>query len=210
MVGRSRDIKPEQGRGAPRAPVVAALDLGQAKVACFIMKPDGVRHADRTIRVAGASHVQSKGVKGGAIVNMDEAAQAILSSPVKGIVTGIQAAPGQRVAAGVGLITLQSPELARLKADWLSSRAKRERADAELARMGTCMAKTQLSLSHDPDLKGRPRGWTLPIRDFLVYRGAGFVVPVAGDIPLMPGTGSDPGFRRIDVDTETGRVKGLF
>lgn len=64
----------------------------------------------------------------------DEAAQAILSSPVKGIVTGIQAAPGQRVAAGVGLITLQSPELARLKADWLSSRAKRERADAELAR----------------------------------------------------------------------------
>jgi formyltetrahydrofolate synthetase len=76
--------------------------------------------------------------------------------------------------------------------------------------LGTCMAKTQLSLSHDPDRKGRPRGWTLPIHDILVYKGAGFVVPVAGSIKLMPGTGSDPAFRRIDVDTDTGKVKGLF
>jgi len=64
----------------------------------------------------------------------DEAAQAILSSPVKGIVSGIQAAPGQRVAPGAGLITIQSPELARLKADWLSSKARRDRTEAELAR----------------------------------------------------------------------------
>ena len=70
------------------------------------------------------------------------------------------------------------------------------------------MVKTHLSLSHDPDLKGRPRGWTLPIRDILVYKGAGFVVPVAGDIKLMPGTGSDPAFRRIDVDVKTGKVHG--
>ncbi len=76
--------------------------------------------------------------------------------------------------------------------------------------LGTCMAKTQQSLSHDPDLKGRPRGWTLPINDVLVYKGAGFVVPVAGEIKLMPGTGSDPTFRRIDVDVNTGKVKGLF
>jgi formyltetrahydrofolate synthetase len=76
--------------------------------------------------------------------------------------------------------------------------------------LGTCMAKTQQSLSHDPDLKGRPRGWTLPINDILVYKGAGFVVPVAGSIKLMPGTGSDPAFRRIDVDVDTGRVRGLF
>jgi formyltetrahydrofolate synthetase len=76
--------------------------------------------------------------------------------------------------------------------------------------LGTCMAKTQLSLSHDPNLKGRPRGWTLPINDVLVYKGAGFVVPVAGETKLMPGTGSDPAFRRIDVDVNTGKVKGLF
>jgi len=83
-------------------------------------------------------------------------------------------------------------------------------ADAELAKLGTCMVKTHLSLSHDPGIKGRPRGWTLPIRDILQYRGAGFIVPVAGDIKLMPGTASEPAFRNIDVDVATGRVKGLF
>ena len=83
-------------------------------------------------------------------------------------------------------------------------------ADAELSKLGTCMVKTQLSLSHDPTIKGRPRGWTLPIRDILSYRGAGFIVPVAGDIKLMPGTASEPAFRNIDVDVSTGRVKGLF
>ncbi|TVQ36304.1 MAG: formate--tetrahydrofolate ligase [Spirochaetaceae bacterium] len=82
--------------------------------------------------------------------------------------------------------------------------------DPELAQLGTCMVKTHLSLTHDPALKGRPKGWTLPIRDILIYRGAGFMVPVAGDIKLMPGTGSDPAFRKIDVDTATGRVRGLF
>lgn len=64
----------------------------------------------------------------------DESAQAILSSPVKGIVSAILVPPGQQVAAGAGLFTLQSPELARLKADWLSARAKRDRAESELAR----------------------------------------------------------------------------
>ena len=83
-------------------------------------------------------------------------------------------------------------------------------ADPELSQLGTCMVKTHLSLSHDPDLKGRPRGWELPIRDVLIYKGAGFVVPVAGAIKLMPGTASSPAFRGIDVDVETGKVKGLF
>ncbi len=89
-------------------------------------------------------------------------------------------------------------------------KAKRFEADPETAVMGTCMVKTHLSLSHDPELKGRPKGWTLPIRDLLIYRGAGFVVPVAGDIKLMPGTASEPAFNNIDIDVETGRVKGLF
>lgn len=82
--------------------------------------------------------------------------------------------------------------------------------DPDVKNFGTCMVKTHLSLSHDPDLKGRPTGWTLPIKDFLVYKGAGFVVPLAGDIKLMPGTGSDPGFRNIDVDVVTGDVTGMF
>jgi formate--tetrahydrofolate ligase len=90
------------------------------------------------------------------------------------------------------------------------AKAKALEAESLGTHLGTCMAKTQQSLSHDPELKGRPRGWTLPINDILVYKGAGFVVPVAGEIKLMPGTGSDPAFRRIDVDVNTGKVKGLF
>jgi len=90
------------------------------------------------------------------------------------------------------------------------AKAKQIEADPTTAEMGACMVKTHLSLSHDPDLKNRPKGWQLPIRDIMIYRGAGFVVPVAGGIQLMPGTASDPAFRRIDVDVETGKVRGLF
>ena len=89
-------------------------------------------------------------------------------------------------------------------------KAKALEADPVSKTLGTCMVKTHLSLSHDPELKGRPRGWQLPIRDILVYKGAGFIVPVAGTIKLMPGTASNPAFRRIDVDVDTGKVQGLF
>ena len=94
--------------------------------------------------------------------------------------------------------------------DEAMAKAKRLEAESYGTGLGTCMAKTQLSLSHDPELKGRPTGWVLPINDILIYKGAGFVVPVAGAIKLMPGTGSNPAFRRIDVDTGTGKVHGLF
>ncbi|MBR2983238.1 MAG: formate--tetrahydrofolate ligase [Kiritimatiellae bacterium] len=83
-------------------------------------------------------------------------------------------------------------------------------ADAETAALPICIAKTQYSLSHDPKLLGRPRGWRMPVKDVLVYRGAGLLVPVAGEIKLMPGTSASPAYRRIDVDVETGKVKGLF
>ncbi len=91
-----------------------------------------------------------------------------------------------------------------------AQKLKEAENESELAAFGPCMAKTQYSLSHDAALKGRPRGFVLPVRDLLFYRGAELIVPVAGDIKLMPGTASDPAFRRIDVDTETGRVYGLF
>jgi formate--tetrahydrofolate ligase len=83
-------------------------------------------------------------------------------------------------------------------------------ADPETAALPVCIAKTQYSLSHDPALLGRPTGWRMPVKDVLVYRGAGLIVPVAGEIKLMPGTSASPAFRRIDVDVETGKVKGLF
>ncbi len=94
--------------------------------------------------------------------------------------------------------------------DEAEEKIARFQADPEAAKMGICMVKTHLSLSHDPTLKGAPKGWTLPIRDVLIYKGAGFVVPVAGAIKLLPGTGSNPGFRQIDVDVNTGKVTGLF
>jgi len=89
-------------------------------------------------------------------------------------------------------------------------KAKAVEADPELAKLGTCMVKTHLSLTDNPSLKGVPKGWKLFVRDILTYGGAGFVVPVAGAISLMPGTGSNPAYRRVDVDTATGKVTGLF
>ena len=87
---------------------------------------------------------------------------------------------------------------------------RRFEADPETARLPVCMAKTQYSLSHDPALLGRPKGWRLPVKDILIYGGAGLLVPVAGEIKLMPGTSASPAYRKIDVDVETGRVRGLF
>jgi formate--tetrahydrofolate ligase len=87
---------------------------------------------------------------------------------------------------------------------------KRIQADSELSKLGLCMVKTHLSLSDNPAIKGVPKGWRLTVREVLTYGGAGFIVPVAGAISLMPGTGSNPAFRRVDVDTETGKVQGVF
>jgi len=89
-------------------------------------------------------------------------------------------------------------------------KAKRMEEDPDISKLGICMVKTHLSLADNPNIKGVPKGWKLFVRDILSYKGAGFVVPVAGAIKLMPGTASDPAFRRVDVDTESGRVKGLF
>lgn len=97
--------------------------------------------------------------------------------------------------------------------DWApeaEAKAKAFEADPKFSDFQTMMVKTHLSLSHDPTLKGVPKNWRLPIRDVLVYGGAKFLCPMAGGISMMPGTGSDPGFRRIDIDTETGKVSGLF
>ena len=72
-----------------------------------------------------------------------------------------------------------------------------------------CMAKTPLSLSHDPALKGRPAGFQVPVREVLASTGAGFIIPVCGNIMLMPGLPSVPGATKIDIDDE-GKTVGLF
>ncbi len=90
------------------------------------------------------------------------------------------------------------------------AKAKMLEANSKYDEYATMMVKTHLSLTHDPTLKGVPKGWILPIRDVLIYSGAKFLCPCAGTISLMPGTSSNPAFRRVDVDTKTGRVQGLF
>jgi len=90
------------------------------------------------------------------------------------------------------------------------AKAKMFEKDPKYDEYATMMVKTHLSLTHDPTVKGVPKGWTLPIRDVLIYSGAKFLCPCAGTISLMPGTSSSPAFRKVDVDVKTGLVKGLF
>jgi formyltetrahydrofolate synthetase len=72
-----------------------------------------------------------------------------------------------------------------------------------------CMAKTQYSLSHDPNLKGAPSGFTVPVRDIRASVGAGFLYPLLGTMATMPGLSTRPGYYDVDLDTATGRIIGL-
>jgi formyltetrahydrofolate synthetase len=81
--------------------------------------------------------------------------------------------------------------------------------EAGLGSLPICMAKTHLSLSHDPALKGAPRGFTVPVRDLRAYTGAGFVTALCGTIVQMPGLGKSPAGFNIDIDAD-GRTVGLF
>jgi formate--tetrahydrofolate ligase len=71
-----------------------------------------------------------------------------------------------------------------------------------------CVAKTHLSISSDPSLKGAPAGWRLPVREVRASVGAGFIYPICGDMTTMPGLGSTPAAERIDID-ENGEIVGL-
>ena len=72
-----------------------------------------------------------------------------------------------------------------------------------------CMAKTHLSLSHDPSRKGRPSGFRVPVREVRLSAGAGFVTPLLGEMRTMPGLPSHPAGEKIDID-ERGEIVGLF
>jgi formyltetrahydrofolate synthetase len=73
-----------------------------------------------------------------------------------------------------------------------------------------CMAKTHLSLTHDPSIKGLPTGWRLPVRDIRASVGAGFLYPLCGAMRTMPGLPTRPVFMDVDLDLESGKVLGLF
>jgi formyltetrahydrofolate synthetase len=94
----------------------------------------------------------------------------------------------------------------------IEQQAKKDLERMEKLGLGTapvCMAKTQMSLSHDPALRNRPTGFILPVRGFVASMGAGFVVALCGEIQRMPGLGKTPAFHNIDID-EHGNTVGLF
>ncbi len=99
-------------------------------------------------------------------------------------------------ADGVELL----PAAKKKAADW---------AGSDLARLPICMAKTHLSLSHDPALKNAPTGFTVTVRDLRPYTGAGWIVALCGDMMTMPGLGKTPAAFAIDID-ESGETVGLF
>ncbi len=93
-----------------------------------------------------------------------------------------------------------------------SAMAENQIADYENAGFGglpICMAKTHLSISHDPALKGAPRGFTVPVREVRASVGAGFIYPLLGEMRTMPGLGTTPAYMQVDLD-EAGNVVGLF
>ena len=99
-------------------------------------------------------------------------------------------------------------------ADGVDYQAQAEKDIARMEQLGfgtmpVCMAKTHLSLSHDPSLLNRPTGYRLPVRGVVPSAGAGFVVVLCGDMQRMPGLGKTPAFMQVDLDPE-GRTVGLF
>jgi len=120
------------------------------------------------------------------------------------------------------LYTLKSPIKQKIEiiakeiygADGVEYSDEAEARITEYTRLGfdelpICMAKTHLSLSHDPELKGVPKGFTIPIRDVRASVGAGFLYPILGKISTMPGLPTRPAFMDIDIDPVTGKILGL-
>jgi len=92
----------------------------------------------------------------------------------------------------------------------LANRQIRQYEQSGYGSLPICMAKTHLSLSHDPKLKGAPSGFTVPVREVRASVGAGFVYPLLGEMRTMPGLGSAPAAQKVDIDLATGQVIGLF
>ena len=92
----------------------------------------------------------------------------------------------------------------------LASRQIRQYERSGYGDLPICMAKTHLSLSHDPKLKGAPTGFTVPVREVRASVGAGFIYPLLGEMRTMPGLGSAPAAQNVDIDLESGQVVGLF
>ena len=152
---QARDKKSRDGLKVlqARAPLVAAVDLGASKVSCFIMRPEGVRRADRTVNVAGVGYVQSKGVRGGSIINMEEAAQAIAQAVERAEATAGVSVSGVSVATAGG-------QLASCRVTASVALGSRPISDDDLTRCISA-AVSQLRLPGRRPIHLMPIGWAV-------------------------------------------------
>jgi formate--tetrahydrofolate ligase len=203
----------ERGVGNLRANLRVVHETGlQAVVAVNRFPGDSTRDIDAACRLAGELDVAGVAVNDGfelggdgAVELAEAVAEAAASAPsapsflysLDDTIEGKIAAIARRAygAAGVELSGAARAQASRLEA-------------AGLGRLPVCMAKTHLSLSHDPALTGAPSGFTLPVRELRPYTGAGWIVAVCGDMQTMPGLPARSAAQRIDVDA-AGRPVGL-
>jgi len=115
----------------------------------------------------------------------------------------------QPIKAKIAIIAKEIYGAADVAYDPLADRQIRDYEANGFRDLPICMAKTHLSLSHDPTLKGAPTGFTLPIREVRASVGAGFIYPLCGDMRMMPGLSEHPAAEQIDLD-DAGNIVGLF
>jgi formate--tetrahydrofolate ligase len=116
----------------------------------------------------------------------------------------------QPIKSKIETLALEIYGAAEVTYEALAERQIKQYEEQGYGKLPICMAKTHLSLSHDPKLKGVPTGFTFPIREVRASAGAGFIYPLAGQMRTMPGLSSSPAAERVDIDLETGQVVGLF
>lgn len=150
-----------------------------------------------------AHRLHAEGGRGG--LALAEAVEAACAQPSKLHFTYPEHAP---VREKIAAIATQLYGASGVDFSFEAGRAIQAISDAGLEELPVCMAKTHLSLSHDPKLKGAPHGWRLPVRDVRISAGAGFVYALCGDIMTMPGLPGTPAGEHIDIDAE-GNVTGL-
>lgn len=135
----------------------------------------------------------------GVIAAAEKPKELVLTYGLEGSIHERLEAVGQKM---YGAANVEFSELAQKKVDTYTRQG--------YGNLPICVAKTQYSLSHDPDLKGAPTGFTVPIRDVRMAAGAGYLYALAADIQTIPGLPTAPGYLNVDVDTDTGEIDGLF
>jgi formate--tetrahydrofolate ligase len=115
----------------------------------------------------------------------------------------------QSIKAKIEIIAKEIYGAASVRYEQTAERQIRDYEAAGFGNLPICMAKTHLSLSHDPTLKGAPSGFTLPIREVRASVGAGFIYPLCGEMRTMPGLSEHPAAEQVDIDAE-GNIVGLF